>query len=895
MPKNIKKMLVNVDDDETRIATVTGNVLENLHIEQTHHKRIVGNIYHGIVVKVQTSFQAAFIDYGGERHGFLAFSDVNPHLFKNSSGKRGRTAIEHVLKPGQPVMVQVTRNEMGNKGVSLTTNISLPGRFLVFMPNSDKGGVSKKIEDAEARTRLKHLLDGLCGEKDSAIIRTAGVNRSLSELKRDFLMLRRKWNKIQKKYESTKNPQLIYEEEDVVVRTLRDFFIDDIAEIWIDHPEAFQRAREFFKASIPAKQKRLQFYLGERSLFSAYDIEAQIEQLSSNQVPLASGGSLVIDSTEALVAIDVNSGRFNQGKDIEDTALRTNLEAAEEISRQLQLRNLGGLIVIDFIDMISEKNRNLVIKTMEECLQHDKAKWTLGSISQFGLLEMSRQRIATALSQETKTVCPTCGGVGMVLSIASLANAVLRKIRELAATEDASEIHSRISVELSNFLFNKKRQQLDELEAEFGIKIVLSADLSMESGKLPIFELKTKTGTQTITPDSEQRNLREKQDQEDGKGKSKRSRSPRKRDKSRSKNVVEAEQVTEVVTDTPDESVEVEPVIETEVDTLDEEKVESELPSEEPPKIPTLFSSVHQPSPDGENNKVERRAEDPNREKLKNIPPGTILYSSIHRDDPQGVEGADPVREIPDALQSEAIEAEENQVTGAHDSEEAEVGEFEKIAETDLTQQDIDSVEAEENEGTVENDEALDTEKPEGDAEVSVSPQSDSEEIETTPPEKETEDSQESDSEEIKAISSEEETKTEAAQENEPGEVEATPKKARPRKKTTAKSTKTRSTRTSTKAKTTASKTRTGTRATKSTAKKAADKVEKPVENENAGETVETNAGSEETAAKAAKTSTAKKKTTTRKKTAATKRKTTAATKRKAASPEEVAKSEDKE
>ncbi|MBF0288313.1 MAG: Rne/Rng family ribonuclease [SAR324 cluster bacterium] len=682
MSKDIKKMLINVDDDETRIVTITGSKLENLHIEQNHHNRIVGNIYHGIVVKVQTSFQAAFIEYGGERHGFLAFSDVNHQLFKSSSNKRGRPSIEHVLRPGQSVLVQVTRNEMGNKGVSLTTNISLPGRFLVFMPNSDKGGVSKKIEDAEARTRLKHLLEGICGEKDSAIIRTAGVNRSLSELKQDFLILRRKWNKIQKQYESTKNPQLVYEEEDVVVRTLRDFFIDDIAEIWIDHPEAFQRAREFFKANIPSKQKRLQFYLGERSLFSAHEVESQIEQLSSNLVLLPSGGSLVIDATEALVAIDVNSGRFNQGKDIEDTALRTNVEAAEEIARQLQLRNLGGLIVIDFIDMIAEKNRNIVVKTMEDCLQNDKAKWTLGTISQFGLLEMSRQRIATALSQETKTVCPTCGGMGMVLSIPSLSNAVLRKIRELATTEDATEIRSSISVELSNFLFNKKRQQLDEFEAEFGIKIVLIADVSVESGKLPTFELKTKTGTQTIVPEEEQ-HLRQKQDQE--KGKAKRSRPPRKRDKPRSKSSVETEQTVQPEKEISSEPVETEQTVQPEKE-ISSEPVETKLPSEPPPEIPILFSSVHKPAPTDENNNAKRRSEDLQREKLKDVPPGTVLFSSVHRDDPQSEE-----EDHSNEVRTNTVErAEASQETVASDLEQdtnsMETSENEADAESDAEQ-----------------------------------------------------------------------------------------------------------------------------------------------------------------------------------------------------------------
>ena len=608
MPTPTKKMLINVDGGETRIAVVSGNTLDNLHIEQTDENRLIGNIYYGKIVKVQPSFQAAFVDYGAERHGFLAFSDVSPQLIKSAAPFRGRMGIEKVLKVGQAVMVQVSRNELANKGASLTTNISLPGRFLVFMPNNDKGGVSKKIEDSETRTRLKHLLEGLCGEKDSAIIRTAGVNRSASELKRDFMVLRRKWNQILEKFENTASPQLLYEEEDVVVRTLRDYFIDDIAEIWLDHPEAFQRSREFFKAHIPTKQKRLQFYLGERSLFSDYGIENQIEQLSSNRVSLQSGGSLVIDPTEALVAIDVNSGRYDQGNKIEDTALRTNVEAAEEVARQLRLRNLGGLIVIDFIDMVSEENQNTVIQTLENSLQDDKAKWTLGGISQFGLLEMSRQRIANALSQETKTTCPTCGGLGEVLSVTSLASAVLRKIRDLAASGEVTEISGQVPVELFNYLFNKKRHQLDELEVEFGINIFLTANLAVESGKLPQFEVRYKKGATPIAEDP-QRNRESKPKKAPSAPK------PIKKDLP-----MEAEKETPSAE--PSQPPRAAP-----------SSAETTLKSASKPqksKIIPLFSSVHQPPPTDKPT-PPAKAEEP-QEKHKEIPAGTVLFSSSHRE-----------------------------------------------------------------------------------------------------------------------------------------------------------------------------------------------------------------------------------------------------------------------
>ena len=630
MIKENKKMLVNVDDDETRIAAVTGNTLDNLHVEQTGTNRMIGNIYRGKVVKVQSSFQAAFVEYGAERHGFLAFSDVNFQVIKAADNPYSKSAIEKFLKPGQWVMVQVTRNQIGRKGASLTTHISLPGRFLVFMPNSNKGGVSKKIEDLETRARLKHLLEGLCGEKDSAIIRTAGVNRGASELKRDFMALRRKWNDILRKYESAAGPGLLYEEEDVVVRTLRDYFIDDIAEIWIDHPETFQRAREFFKANIPNRQKRLQFYLGERSLFSDYGIENQIEQLSSNHVPLPSGGSLVIDPTEALVAIDVNSGRYNQSHDIEETALRTNQEAAEEVARQLRLRNLGGLIVIDFVDMTGEENRNAVVRTMEERLQEDKAKWTLGTISQFGLLEMSRQRIANALSQEMKTTCPTCGGMGEVLSVSSLANAVLRKIRDLAATAvrgsgEIIEIHSLVPVELSNHLFNKKRQQLDELEVEFGIKIVLTADLSADPGKLPDFEVLNRTaGTLETDGGSGKKSLREEEKTpKDKEEKEKSGKNRRKKEKP-------------AALSQPSESMEeAKTAVDPAEEPLDSNK---DLPGEveKPPKPVPLYSSAHQPGPAEQAGlappALPSAKANPPGENGKDVPPSTVLFSSSHRD-----------------------------------------------------------------------------------------------------------------------------------------------------------------------------------------------------------------------------------------------------------------------
>ena len=494
MSDSNKNMLINVEDDETRIAIANNQMLDNLYIDYTHRAQTVGNIYIGIVVKIQSSFQAAFVDYGAERHGFLAASDLNQMLFKAPRGIRGRPAINQLLHPGQKIMVQVAKDEIAHKGAALTTNISLPGRFLVFMPNSDKGGVSKRIEDNETRNRLKHLLKGLGSEDASAIIRTAGVDRSLSELKQDFMTLRRTWNQIKQSFEGSSKPTLLHQEEDAVVRMLRDYFTDDVDDVIIDDPEAFQRALEFFQTNMPGRQKKLQLYLGERPIFSEHRIEDQIEWLNHPQVPLPSGGSLVIQPTEALVSIDVNSGKSNQEKNIEETALRTNIEAAEEVARQLRLRNLGGLIVIDFIDMNHSQNRQAVVQCLSESLSKDKAKWTLGEISQFGLLEMSRQRIASSLSQSGKELCPACHGSGKVISNSSLANKLLRQMRDLVLNGKIQEVRLRLPLVLAEQLLNQKRKHLYQLEMEYSLRIKITPDPSLTPGEIPDIELVGRDG-----------------------------------------------------------------------------------------------------------------------------------------------------------------------------------------------------------------------------------------------------------------------------------------------------------------------------------------------------------------------------------------------------------------
>ena len=479
MEDNEKKILINVEDDETRIAVVDNATLDNLYIEQTHRTQILGNIYFGKVVKIQPSFQAAFVDYGADRHGFLAISDINSQLFKPNRATRGRPSINQLLKTGQQIMVQVIKDEVGHKGATLSTNISLPGRFLVFMPDSERGGVSRKIEDEEQRARLKHLLKGLGSEDASAIIRTAGVDRSLSELKRDFMNLRRIWNQIKQKFEEFEKPGLIYQEEEATTRMIRDYFTEDVGQVIIDDANAFQRTLEFFQANMPSQQNRLQLYLGEKTLFASYGIEAQVECLYRNQVPLPSGGSLVIVPTEALVAIDVNSGRSTKGKNIEETALGTNLEAAEEAARQLRLRNLGGLIVIDFIDMDLVKNRRAVEEKLADALKTDKARCTLGEISQFGLLELSRQRIAGSISRNSPEL--------------TMANLILRKIQDLAFEQKVSEIFMKLPIKLATHLLNVKRRQLSQLEMDYELRVEIKPDPTLELEELPEMEVVHKT------------------------------------------------------------------------------------------------------------------------------------------------------------------------------------------------------------------------------------------------------------------------------------------------------------------------------------------------------------------------------------------------------------------
>ena len=473
-----KIMLINESDDESRVAIVEDNLLQEMLIEHRTKEQIKNNIYKAKVVQIQTSLQAAFVDFGNKKHGFLPNSEINVSMLSRRN-VGSHAPIQKKLKEGQSILVQVTKEAVDQKGAALTMNIMLPGRFMVLMPNSNKGGVSKKIDSAEERDRLKSFLSGIDAEKHAVIIRTAGQDRNLMELKKDYTVLKKTWEDVERNFDSLDGPGLVLDEPDVINRTLRDYYTEELSEVWVDHPETFQKVLQFLKQTSPRKQKDLKLFVGDRSLFSTYKIERQVEQLTSRNVNLKSGGSIVIDQTEALVAIDVNSGKSNQEDDLDATALRTNMEAAKEVARQLRLRNLGGLIVIDFIDMENEPANRKVEEELKSSMERDKAQRKFNPISQFGLLELSRQRLNVGISNIVESDCPTCHGKGKIPSRLASTNLILRSIRETAAKGNLIKIEGNLPLELANHLLNEWRQSITDLELEFGISIVLRGDPKM--------------------------------------------------------------------------------------------------------------------------------------------------------------------------------------------------------------------------------------------------------------------------------------------------------------------------------------------------------------------------------------------------------------------------------
>ncbi len=462
-----KVMLVNVvNEEESRIAIVADGLLEEVAIETAHVEQLEGNIYKGRIVKVVPGLDAVFVDFGAERNGFLPLDDIHPGYFQGD--RRDASA----LRTGQEVLVQVRKGELGQKGAALTTYVSLPGRYLVLMPYVAKRGVSRKIDDEAARKQLRDVLEsGQIPEEMGYIVRTAAQGRTKQEITRDAGYLLRLWKRIQREYEEAPCPSLLYQESDIVIRTIRDYFTPAIEEVWVDDKEVYNQVRTFFQAVMPWYTRRVKLHQRRTPIFARYNVEDQLATIYEKTVPLPSGGSIVIEQTEALVSIDVNSGGAFQGKDIEETALKINQEAALEAARQLRLRDLGGLIVIDFIDMRSSANRSAVRKTLQKALREDKARTDVGTISKFGLLELSRQRLKPAAASAVTRGCPTCGGSGRVRAPENFALSVLRMVQAELPRKELSTARVGVPADVATLLLNRKRRQILDLESAFGKSI----------------------------------------------------------------------------------------------------------------------------------------------------------------------------------------------------------------------------------------------------------------------------------------------------------------------------------------------------------------------------------------------------------------------------------------
>lgn len=478
----MKRMLINaMQPEEVRIALVDGQKLYDFDIESRGREQKKASIYKARITRIEPSLEAAFVEFGASRHGFLPLKDISAQYFKQRKDD-GRIQIQDVIKEGQELIVQVDKEERGTKGAALTTFISLAGRYLVLMPNNPRaGGVSRRIE-GEDRDQLREVLSKLdIPQGMGLIVRTAGVGRGSDELGWDMEYLLQLWAAIQAAGENEKAPKLLYAENNVILRAIRDNLRKDIGELLIDSRDAYDEARSFIDDVMPHYKDRTKYYDEAIPLFSRYQIESQIEDAFKHTVKLPSGGSIVIDPTEALVSIDINSARATKGADIEETALTTNLEAAEEIARQLRLRDVGGLIVIDFIDMSSVKNQRAVENKMREALEQDRARVQLGRISRFGLLEMSRQRLRPSLVELTTEPCPRCSGQGWIRDIKSLALAILRVMEEESLKERSSMVRAQVPLTIATYLLNEKRQDVADIERRTETHIVIVPNVNMET------------------------------------------------------------------------------------------------------------------------------------------------------------------------------------------------------------------------------------------------------------------------------------------------------------------------------------------------------------------------------------------------------------------------------
>lgn len=473
------KILINaIDPEEVRIAKVKESRMEEFQIEMAGREIMHGNIYKGVVTRVEPSLQAVFVDFGGERNGFLQQHEIHSDYFQESGG--GQRNIEHLIKKDQEIMVQVTKDPMMKKGAMLTTYISLPGRYIVLMPGTNNRGISRKIEDEQERKRLKEILDGLkIPEGFGTIVRTAGQGCTKTQLSKDVSYLLRLWRNIIHKGMHGEAPSSLYKERSLAVRSVRDYFTPDVNEILIDDENVFKEVKSFVQIISPRHKRIVKHYTLDKPIFTKYQLEDQIATIFENRVALKSGGSIVIEQTEALVAIDVNSGRATKGKGIEQTALTTNLEAAEEVARQIRLRDLGGLIVVDFIDMREIKNRTAVERELREHVKRDKARARIGRISQFGLLEMARQRLAPSIELGSLVACPYCKGKGLTPSTETLAVRFLRQLKTLTRKSGLQRVHGSVPKAVADYVLNKKRKEIMELEMQRGFALTIEGDDSM--------------------------------------------------------------------------------------------------------------------------------------------------------------------------------------------------------------------------------------------------------------------------------------------------------------------------------------------------------------------------------------------------------------------------------
>jgi ribonuclease E len=481
----MKKMLINaIHPEEIRVAVVDEGILKEFYMESALKEQLKGNIYNARISKIEHSLNAVFVDYGREKHGLLSSGDINPSLIPGVNIERN---VMHSLHKGLEILVQVIREEKAAKGALLTMNISLPGRFLVLLPHQDLAGISRKIEDEKQRKRLRDIIEQLKPPENMGIIvRTAGMDKTKAELSRDMTYLIRLWKSIEEQFSKASCPSSIYKEGDIIIRTIRDYLNTDTTEILIDDDETLGRAALFMKTVMPRQKGIIKPYKQNKPLFTKYELEQQIEGIFNKKVKLKSGGTIIIEPTEAMVVIDVNSGQSTLGKSIEETAFETNREAAAEIARQLILRDLGGLIVIDFIDMRSKENIRGVEKAMRDGLKNDRAHLVIGKISKLGILELSRERLSPPLLEKSHVKCPTCEGVGLIRSVESSAFMALREIQLYLSRNKVEKIRVDMPEQVGMYLLNQQKKHLMRLELEFAVEIFVRTNDSLTRGQIAI-------------------------------------------------------------------------------------------------------------------------------------------------------------------------------------------------------------------------------------------------------------------------------------------------------------------------------------------------------------------------------------------------------------------------